>query len=178
MPVKCEVAAMTSEALRRPTAAPVDLRPFMASFPSGVAVVTTAAGGEPWGMTCTSLSSVCLAPPVVLVCLRLGSPTLKAIRASGSFAVNLLHGSSRETAALFASGSPDRFDRVAWTPSPDGGPHLVSDAFAVADCGLLEDHVVGDHAVVFGEVRRITDLADRPPLLYGRHSYAVWQQPA
>ena len=154
----------------------VDLRPFMAGFPSGVTVVTAMDGETPRGMTCNSLSSVSLTPPVVLICLRLGSPTLDAVIGSGCFSVNLLHGESRSTASLFASGAADRYDRVSWRPSADGGPHLLRDAFAVADCGLLESKLVGDHMVVFGEVRSLTRLSEQAPLLYGLHRYEVWPE--
>ena len=43
----------------------------MASFPSGVTIVTAAGGdGRPYGMTCSSLCSVAMTPPTVLVCLQ------------------------------------------------------------------------------------------------------------
>jgi flavin reductase (DIM6/NTAB) family NADH-FMN oxidoreductase RutF len=154
--------------------ASVDLRPFMARFPSGVAIVTAMADQEPRGMTCNSLSSVSLAPPVVLICLRHGSPTLEAVVSAGWFSVNLLHGESRSTASLFASGAVDRFDRVSWRPSPSGGVHLFADAFAVADCRVLEHKPIGDHMVVFGEVHAVDSLSEQPALLYGHHRYEVW----
>lgn len=158
-----------------PHVADLDLRPFMARFPTGVTVVTTRDGGTPYGMTCSSLSSVSLSPPVVLVCLRGESPTLRAAVGSGAFSVNLLHDRGRATAALFASGAPDRFERVTWTqPDTLGGPHLVDDAHAVADCRLVDTKSVGDHVVLFGGVRAVTVLDDAAPLLYGMRRYATW----
>lgn len=154
----------------------VDMRPLMASFPSGV-VVTTAihADGRPWGMTCTSLCSVSLDPPVLLVCLRSGSPTLTAISTSGAFAVNLLHDRARPSAELFASGAVDRFDRVRWHADGDaGGPHLVDAAHTIADCTVTGVSVVGDHTVVMGQVRAISRLRPVRPLLYGLRQYSTW----
>jgi flavin reductase (NADH) len=153
-----------------------DLRPFMAQFPSGVAIVTSvAAGGEPIGMTCTSLCSVCLEPPVILISARAASPTLTAVLDSGIFSLNLLNRDAQQTAALFASGRLDRFDQVSWRrPLPTSGPHLFRDACTAADCRVLDRKVVGDHVVVFGEVLRITSLTDLPPLLYGLRQYAAW----
>lgn len=156
---------------------PIDLRPFMAHFPSGVAVLTTVHDGVPYGMTCSSLCSVSLDPPMVLVCVRAQSPTLAAITASGVFTVNLIHGDARPTAALFASGAADRFERVGWhRPHEVCGPHLTTDAVAIADCRVAEHKVVGDHVVVFGEVHRVTALGELAPLLYGRRRYAVWPE--
>lgn len=159
-----------------PLAAPVDMRPLMAGFPSGV-VITTAlhSDGQPWGMTCTSLCSVSLEPPILLVCLRCGSPTLDAIAASRAFAVNLLHDQARAFAELFASGAADRFDRVRWAGGgATGGPHLLDAAHTIADCEVIDDSVVGDHAVVMGRVRAIHQLRPQRPLLYGLRRYATW----
>ena len=153
----------------------------MASFPTGVAVVSAFdSQGQPRGMTCTSVCSVSLEPPILLVCIRLGSPTLEALLHSVGFTVNLLHGEAESTARLFASGKPDRFDDVRWAPGPDPcGPHLPDDAHAVADCQVLRTESVGDHTVVFGTVLRIShhqvvQKADRP-LLYGFRRYEAWR---
>ncbi|MFD5749847.1 flavin reductase family protein [Streptomyces sp. NPDC127033] len=153
-----------------------DIRPLMASFPSGVGVITAyAEDGSPWGMTCTSLCGVSLDPPVVLVCLGTASHTLKAVRSSGSFAVNLLHAQGRRTAELFASGAPDRFDRVIWRGGAGtAGPHLTEDARAVADCSVVGEQVVGDHAVVLGEVTAVRTVPRQPPLLYGLRRFSAW----
>lgn len=154
----------------------VDLRPFMAGFPTGVAIVSAFDGEDrPWGMTCTSLCSVTLAPPTLLVCLRNGSPTLRALLANGTFSVNLLAHHARPTAALFASGAADRFDRVAWRrPDSVGGPHLYRAAHAIADCRVDQHSLVGDHVMVLGEVAGTDQESASAPLLYGRRDYAVW----
>ncbi|MEO3975600.1 flavin reductase family protein [Streptomyces sp. CAU 1734] len=148
----------------------------MSAFPSGVGVVTTTGrGGRPVGMTCSSLSSVTLNPPTLLVCLRSGSNTLAAVRESGAFAVNLLGREARSTAELFASGAADRFSRVHWTLDREAaGPHLDLDAHAVADCTLSRAVEVGDHMVVLGEVRRVSWDENPRPLLYGLRRYADW----
>ncbi|MEV8631253.1 flavin reductase family protein [Streptosporangium sp. NPDC051023] len=154
----------------------VDLRPFMTEFPTGVAIVTAlAAHGRPWGMTCTSLCSVTLSPPTLIVCLREGSPTLAAVLSAGTFAVNLLHRDARSTAELFASGVPDRFARVDWAlPTGCGGPHLPLATHMVADCELADRQAIGDHIVVLGKVSCITRTLEIAPLLYGQRRYASW----
>jgi flavin reductase (DIM6/NTAB) family NADH-FMN oxidoreductase RutF len=154
----------------------VDLRPFMAGFPTGVAIVSTFDDEDrPWGMTCTSMCSVTLSPPTLLVCLRNGSPTLHALLTTGTFSVNLLADHARPDAALFASGAPDRFDRVAWhRPDSAGGPHLYRAAHAIADCRVDQHSLVGDHVMVLGEVTRTGYESASAPLLYGRREYAAW----
>lgn len=166
-------------AIQETTVGQDDFRALMSLFPTGVAVLGAMDGaGRPWGMTCSSLCSVSLSPPTLLVCVRSGSPTLDALEGTGAFSVNLLHDSAREVAELFASGAPDRFRRTAWH-LPDAaaaGPHLRDAAHAVGDCRVDGVRRVGDHAVVFGRVLRVS-VATGPqqaPLLYGLHRYAAW----
>jgi flavin reductase (DIM6/NTAB) family NADH-FMN oxidoreductase RutF len=149
---------------------------MMSGFPTGVSVVTTTdVDGDPRGMTCSSICSVTLAPPTLLVCLRAESPTLQAILRVGAFAVNLLHDDGLAIAQLFSSGSADRFDFATWRPGPGTGlPHLVHDAHVIADCRVTRTERVGDHLVVFGQPSHIAEHGTQPPLLYGLRQYRSW----
>lgn len=146
-------------------------RDLMCRFPTGVAVVTTMnLDGVPFGMTCSSLSSVCLTPPTLLICLRTTSATCQAVRDRGRFAVNLLKADAAMVAQLFSSASSGRFSRVRWATSPNGMPWLDDDVGACADGRVVAVKEVGDHTVVFGEMMDIR-LEDEPPLLYGMRQY-------
>lgn len=152
-------------------------RDLMSCFPTGISVVTTVDGQDvPHGMTCSSIASVTLRPPTLLVCLYLRAATLAAVRERGAFAVNLLHARAKSTAVLFGAPVPDRFGRIRWAKGPSGLPWLTGDAFAVCDCHVSGEVEVGDHAVVFGEVRRVRNTADTP-LLYGLRTYSAWASP-
>ena len=86
---------------------------IMASFPTGVAIVTTLdAQGAPRGLTTTAVSSVSAHPPTVLVCVDLGSRTLDALRARRRFVVNFMGQGRSQLCLLFASKADDKFDRV------------------------------------------------------------------
>ena len=153
-----------------------DFRTLMARFPTGVAVVTTTGeDGSPRGMTVSSVCSVTLSPPTLLVCLRKGSPTLDAILDRALFTVNFLHGRAQAVAELFASGAPDRFDLIPWEmPAAAGGPHLREDAHSTADCRVSRTEHVGDHIVVFGEVFSVSEHHEHAPLVYGLREYHSW----
>ena len=157
-----------------PAAEPeIDLRPMMAAFPTGVAVITAiAADGQPLGMTCSSLCSASLSPPLVLACLRRGSPTLAAIR-RGRFTLNLLQSHATATARLFASGRADRFDHVRWTAGR-GGPRLTDDAHTIADFSVVATYQAGDHDVVVGQALSIEELTPPEPLMYGLRRFLHW----
>jgi flavin reductase (NADH) len=155
-----------------------DFRSLMARFPTGVAVVTAIdEAGRPAGMTCSSLSSVTLRPPTLLVCLRVESATLDAIHSRGTFAVNFLHSHAQRTAELFGSGAPRRFSAVCWAaPGDAAGPHLINDAHSIADCVVSAQVPFSTHVVVFGTVQRISEFGEEHPLLYGRRRYAAWRR--
>lgn len=151
-------------------------RELMSAFPTGVSVVTTLdTDGLPRGLTCSSLASVTLNPPTLLVCVHAGSSTLEALRARGWFAVNLLHARAQGVAQLFSSPVPDRFSRIAWIPSRISDlPLLADDAFAFAECRVTRVMNVADHAVVLGEVAEIARTLDAP-LLYGMRRFTAWR---
>jgi flavin reductase (DIM6/NTAB) family NADH-FMN oxidoreductase RutF len=156
----------------------VDLDRFqdlMSSFPTGVSVVTVRdKAGRPWGATCSSLSSVTIYPPTLLVCLREHGGTLRAVLASRRFAVNLLHASGRRAAVVFSSLHIDKFAEIPWEPwGASGLPFLHRDAFAVAACDVVEEVPIGDHRIVIGQVSDIS-VSVGVPLLYGLRRYSSW----
>jgi len=147
-------------------------RQFMSCWYTGVSIVTSVdADDRPHGLTCTSLSSVALDPPTLLVCLQTGSGTLAAIRERGAFVVNLLHESGRAAAERFASAQPDRFAHVRWRPAPITGlPWLAQETLAMAECLVTDSAIVGDHVIVFGTVENVV-AGPGHPLLYGSRAF-------
>lgn len=160
------------------TVAPAQFRSLMATFPTGVAIVTTGGtDGEPSGLTVSSVSSVSLDPPTLLVCLHENSNTLKSLLDRSAFAVNLLHDGAQDTAKIFASGDQNRFAKVDWEHAPEfAGPHLVNDAHSIADCRISRTISMGDHQVVFGEIYRVQQQSPEgaQPLLYGMRRFSAW----
>jgi flavin reductase ActVB len=148
----------------------------MASFPSGVAIVTTvAADGVPRGLTTTAVCSVSADPPTVLVCVDIGSRTLDALRATRRFVVNFIGEGRSELCLLFASKVEDKFAQVAWRPTADGIPLLHEDVLAWAECSTLHELVVGDHVLFVASVEDGGVEPERePPLMYYRRSWGVW----
>jgi flavin reductase (NADH) len=159
---------------------PVDRDLFveiMASYPAGVAVVTTLeANGTPRGLTTTAVSSVSAEPPLLLVCVDLTSRTLPALRAGGRFVVNFLREGRSELARTFASKSEEKFAGVRWGPSPSGMPVLLDDALAWAECVTVQELEPGDHVILLGQVEEGAGAADEDaPLMYYRRSWGVWK---
>lgn len=158
---------------RQPASAD-DHRDLMSAFPTGVTVVTALdPAGNPCGMTCSSMASVTLSPPTLLVCLGIGGLTCDAALSGGAFAVNLLHARARRAAELFCAPVADRFDQIHWRHSPAGYPWLIDDAFALAECRISHSVDIGDHTVVFGQVQHVI-RATGIPLLYGMRRFSSW----
>jgi flavin reductase (DIM6/NTAB) family NADH-FMN oxidoreductase RutF len=149
---------------------------IMASFPSGVAVVTTVDDeGRPRGLTTTAVASVSAHPPQLLVCVDLASRTLPALRARRRFVVNFLREGCSEVAMRFASKADEKFEGLEWRPNESGLPVLTGAALAWAECETVEELVTGDHVVVFGRVERGAGPSDEDtPLMYYRRSWGVW----
>jgi flavin reductase (NADH) len=147
-------------------------RDFMSAFHTGVAVVTTVdSAGVSHGMTCTSLASVTLTPPTLLVCLNSVSGTLRAVLDSRRFAVNILHHRAARTAEFFGTAMPRESSTSARQQSPElAQPWLRDDSLAMAECDLAAIQVVGSHTVVFGHVKT-SEHREVAPLIYGRRSY-------
>jgi flavin reductase (DIM6/NTAB) family NADH-FMN oxidoreductase RutF len=159
---------------------PVDRDTFveiMASYPAGVAIVTTLdTDGTPRGLTTTAISSVSAEPPLLLVCVDLTSRTLPALRSGGRFVVNFLREGRSELARLFASKADDKFETVTWTPTASGMPVLAEDALAWAECVTIQELEPGDHVILLGQVEEGEGADDgAAPLMYYRRSWGVWK---
>jgi flavin reductase (DIM6/NTAB) family NADH-FMN oxidoreductase RutF len=150
---------------RRPKASPeeaVAMRAAMGRFGAGVVVVTArhpALG--PFGQTASSMASVSLAPPLVLVCLRSNSATLAAIEASWGFAINVLAKPQLGLADRFANGRLS-FDDVPHRRSAHTGSPLLDGTLVTVECELHELGDGGDHRVVVGRVLALRDAAVDP----------------
>lgn len=147
---------------------PGAFRLAMRQLVSGVTVVATDVDGVPSAMTATSVTSVSLEPPTVLVCLDHGSRTCAAVRARGRFSVSIL--SARQTATALRLGRRghlreygDEFERTG-----DGLP-VVRGAIAQLICTMSEALLGTTHAIVLGSVDRVTTCeGDALGLLHGR----------
>ena len=141
----------------------------MGHFPTGVTIVTSCWEGANAGMTVNSITSVSLAPPTLLVCLRDESRTGETVRQSGRFAVNILREDQAYLSALFARPLADHFREMEITLGPHGLP-LIPGSLGYLICAVSDTHHVSDHTVVFGQVESC-EAGDGDPLVYFRSAY-------
>ena len=82
------------------------LRAVLGRFPTGVAVVTVAGGGQPLGLTIGSLVRLALEPPLVGFALAREAALHELLRDDGACAVSLLAEGQDGLAEHFARGVP------------------------------------------------------------------------
>lgn len=146
-------------------------RQLLGRFATGVSVVTARrADGVPVGMTASSLASVSLDPPLLLVSVDRSNDMYAALQTAPHFAVNILAFDQEALSRAFAAVAPNRFDGVGYRESRRGVP-LLDGALAHVECDKHSSVPAGDHTVFFGLVTGGT-VTDRRPLLYYRGGYA------
>jgi flavin reductase (DIM6/NTAB) family NADH-FMN oxidoreductase RutF len=136
---------------------------------AGVSVVTSYAPEGPVGLTASSVTSVSLRPPILLLCLTSGSRTLSAIRAQRAFAVHLLRDDQHARAKDFADPRVPPGGRFAGQEYRDVlGVPVLSDVLAWSVCFVEDDRGYGDHCVVVGRVVAAHVRGGRPLVWHDR----------
>jgi flavin reductase (DIM6/NTAB) family NADH-FMN oxidoreductase RutF len=116
-------------------------------------VVTARDGaGAPVGLTASSVASVSLTPPALVLSVSHRSSAADGVLAAGSFLVHLLEARNVDLARRFAATAADRFGPgTRWTPLTTGEPWLPEAPTALR-CRPLGRIAVGDATVVTAEV--------------------------
>jgi flavin reductase (DIM6/NTAB) family NADH-FMN oxidoreductase RutF len=142
----------------------------MGRFATGVTVLTVNGPDDrPLGMTASSLASVSLVPPLVLVCVDHEAELHDAILAAPVFVVNILESGQEVLSRRFADRHEDRFDGVGYHRSP-AGEVLLDGALAHLECDRFASYPAGDHTIIIGRVIGGSTGEGRP-LLYYRGGY-------
>ena len=140
-----------------------------------VCIVSTADEDGWHGMTATSVTSVSMDPPSVLVCVNTTATLHKVLRLGGRFCINLLRASQESYAGTFSSSKirgADRFADHAWKESEetDGVPYLV-EAQANLFCDIDQTVSYGTHTIFIGRVNSVRNGELVSPLLYADGQY-------
>jgi flavin reductase (DIM6/NTAB) family NADH-FMN oxidoreductase RutF len=148
---------------------PRDFRSALGTYATGVTIITAAADGKPYGLTCNSFASVSLNPPLVLWSLVLYSSSLSVFQNASHFTVNVLGASQQALANKFAKSSDDKFTGVDWTPGLGNAPVLV-ESVANFQCRAVNRYYGGDHVIFLGAVEAYS-YNRKEPLLFARGGY-------
>ncbi|MFG1478471.1 flavin reductase family protein [Xanthobacter sp. V4C-4] len=173
-PAPAPAPAPTPVTAPEPSPASLAYRAAMRKLAGAVSILTVGAGDERTGLTATSVSSLSIDPPTLLICVNRSSSSLPVLRQHRSFAINVLRPHHQTLADQFAGKGglkgPERYQGADWTRLETGAP-VLADALAAFDCELEEAIERHSHFIILGRVvaARITEPAD--PLLYWAGSY-------
>jgi flavin reductase (DIM6/NTAB) family NADH-FMN oxidoreductase RutF len=129
-------------------------RQVMGQFATGVTIVTTATTEGVFGLTVNAFTSVSLDPPLIAICVDVRSQTLSCLRASGSFAVNVLGAEQEALSQCFATPSAERYGSFCHVPyqvAVTGSP-VLSGVLAFLDARIVAEYPGGDHVIILGQV--------------------------
>jgi flavin reductase (DIM6/NTAB) family NADH-FMN oxidoreductase RutF len=128
-----------------------DFRRACGRFATGVAVAGVLDGeGAPHGLTVSSVASVSLDPPLILICIAHTAASIAFFRAARHFGLSMLAENQRDLSERFARKDHDRFDGLDWLPGETGVP-LVDGALAHIECAVRRRVTAGDHDIFIGE---------------------------
>ncbi|GGF86755.1 flavin reductase [Azorhizobium oxalatiphilum] len=175
-----EAASPIASPLRQPVFTPppspsaLAFRGAMRKLAGAVSLVTTGTGESRTGLTATSVSSLSVDPPTLIVCVNRSASARDTLLDARHFAINVLRPHHTPLADRFAGRTgeqgAERFSGTQWTQIETGAP-VLADALAVFDCELEEVITRHSHLILLGRVvaARITENAD--PLLYWSGAY-------
>lgn len=165
-------APAAAEAAAAPDAAatgPRRLRSVLASFATGVTVVTVG-GDRPHGMTANAFTSVSLEPPLVLVCVKHDARMHRALSPAGGFAVSVLADDQQPVARYFSHGDRPpglaQFETVGWWQGRETGAPLIDGALAWLECSLWHVYDGGDHSIFVGRLVSVARRDYGEPLVF------------
>jgi flavin reductase (DIM6/NTAB) family NADH-FMN oxidoreductase RutF len=145
----------------------------MARVPAGVVVISARTENGYRGLTASSLVSISIDPPMVLVGLEREASTRAAVAEGKAFNVNVLTRSQEFIADRFAGRAP-AID-LTWKGVPHrlgaNGIPLIEGCAAWLECRLVEIRSAGDHEVCVGEVTAASAGSGDPLILWDR---AFW----
>ena len=153
-------------------------RTVLGHFLSGVTVISAIdpETKRPVGMAVGSFTSVSLDPPLVAFLPSHTASARAAIKASGSFCVNMLASDQESVSRVFSSKVDDRFVGLGWTPTSNTGSPRLDGALAWIDCHIDAIHEAGDHLIVVGAVAALGASSEGSPLAYYRGGYGRFEQ--
>jgi len=156
-----------------------DFRSAMRQLTGGVSVITAGRGRDISGMTVTSVSSLSVDPPALIVSINREASSWPLVKRYGFFGVNILASDQIDIAERFTGKGglkgADRFAGARWMTRASGVP-LLSDALAAIDCeveDIVERH---SHAIVIGRVLDVAVSARTAALAYWQGRYVAIDQ--
>lgn len=160
-----------------------DFRHAMRRLAATVTLVTTSdEQGERYGMLATSVTSVTMEPPMLLVCVSRSAHVHPTLMARKSMCINVLLDEQASLVRAFSSSLPheERFANAAWDNHAAFALPYLRDAQALFFCEVDQVIEAGTHSVVLARVLESRSMDVVRPMVYvdGRMSHLPGSGPA
>ena len=156
-----------------------DFRKAMRQLTGGVSVITAGRGKDISGMTVTSVSSLSVDPPALIVSINREASSWPLVKRYGFFGVNILTSDQIDIAERFTGKGglkgAARFAGDDWTTRASGVPLLVG-ALAAIDCEVEDVVERHSHAIVIGRVLDVAVSERTAALAYWQGRYVAIDQ--
>ena len=156
-----------------------DFRRAMRQLTGGVSIITAGRGRDISGMTVTSVSSLSVDPPALIVSINREASSWPLVKRYGFFGVNILTSDQIDIADRFTGKGglkgADRFAGAQWMTRASGVP-LLAGALAAIDCeveDIVERH---SHGIVIGRLLDVAVSARTAALAYWQGRYVAIDQ--
>ena len=154
-------------------------RQAMRQIAGGVCVITADDGQDRTGLTATSVVSVSMDPPELLISVNRSSSSWPVLEKAGRFGINVLNHTQQHVAENFAGRGglrgAARYAGDDWKQTTQG-VWLSRKALAVFACDLEKIVHHRQHALVIGKVTFIDVNPGPLPLAYWEGSYRTFTQ--
>jgi flavin reductase (DIM6/NTAB) family NADH-FMN oxidoreductase RutF len=144
----------------------------MRRLAASVSIVVAKGDDGPVGMAATSITSLTVDPPALLVCVNRATSLHALLVPTAPLSVNLLSRDQKAVSVAFGGGTPrdERFATGEWVDGANGLPTL-NGAQANLDCVIDAMLAYGTHSIVIARVlgARVSDTVQ--PLVYQDGGY-------
>lgn len=152
---------------------PQAFRSAMRRLASAVAVVTARGCDGPVGIAVTSITSLSMEPPAVLVCINQSATFHQCLEEGAAIAISILSRDQQEVSMAFGGNSiprEKRFEVGEWQADGDAAPALC-DAQANLSCRIESVQPYGSHSIVIARVEGVRLCGEVAPLIYQNGAY-------
>ena len=155
-----------------PEELPDQFRSAMRRLAASVSIVVAKGEAGPVGMAATSITSLTIDPPALLVCVNRTTSLHALLVPTAPLSVNLLSKNQKDVSVAFGGGVPhdQRFKFGDWIDGENGLPFL-DQAQASLQCVIDAMLAYGTHSIVIARVLRASVSEAVSPLVYQDGAY-------
>lgn len=143
----------------------------MRGVTSTVSIISAKVDGERHAMTATSVTSLSLDPPAMLVCINKDASIHNIIKSGTSFCINILSSRQKELAEVCSKSEEGeaRFQGQHWKENDSFIYVKRSLSNIFCECSSLVEH--SSHTIFIGKVTSVLNSDEDCPLIYGSGKY-------